>query len=220
MKRYLPLLLILTVLGTTPSCKMFGENPTPPTKLERAIFDVVTNYVTITRTNEVVVPKVVEVIVQTTNTQNQTILATNLVNLFVTNPVTVLVTNEQYDLIPKESTRTIVSGAGAVSNIAIPGSGGIITAGVMAVLGIWAQWRSVKRQATSVTLVQQLETVREFIKTLPSGEKYDDAITRWLSDHQVETGVAKQVIDILTKETSTDQARGAAIDIKAKVLPT
>lgn len=215
------LLFSLPLALSVTSCKLFGTNPAPPSKVEQAVFNTVTNYVTVERPVTNVVTTVVQIPVQTTNTVNQVIVTTNTVTQFATNVTQVTVTNEEYTLTPKPVTTTLVQSAGTLGNLAMPGVGTLASNAVLLALGIWAQWRSTKRQATSVTLTQEIEAVREFIKTLPQGVKYYTAITKFLQDHQVEAGVAQQVIDILTKEKLTTaasaDAKANATDIQATV---
>jgi hypothetical protein len=211
------LTLILLPVICLVGCKLFGSNPTPPSKVEQAVFTVLTNYVVkeYPVTNVVTTYTSVPYLVKLTN--SETVWTTNVVVTSITNLVSATVTNEAYTYTPKDSSKATASVIGGLSNLASPGIDSMVTSGILAVLGLWAQLRSTKRQALSITLAQELETVREFIKTLPQGTKYDDAITSFLQTHQVEAGLATQVIDILNNELDAPQAKEAAAAIKTKV---
>jgi len=57
--------------------------------------------------------------------------------------------------------------------------------------------------------------LREFIQALPNGTKYDAAITAWLQQHQMQAGVAQQVLGILENNVSNPEAKAAVNEISA-----
>jgi len=206
--------MALLALATFTGCKEFGADTSAPNVVEQKLFTTVTNFVAVP--------------VQTTNTT----FATNVVTEFQTNTVgqIVTVTNEvvqpkynlvwvtnevpQYQNTVSANTANIVATGGGVLNTFFPGVGGIAGTGIMALLALWAQLRSGKRQVTAATLAQEVETMREFIKTLPSGTKYDTAITAFLQQHQLEAGVAGQVLGLLENQVSNPDAKAAIEEIK------
>jgi UDP-N-acetylmuramyl tripeptide synthase len=103
-------------------------------------------------------------------------------------------------------------------NLFAPGIGTIASSGLLLVLGIFAHLRGVGNTAaannTSATLAQEIEALREFIQTLPSGAKYDTAITAWLQQHQLQAGVATQVLGLLGNEVSNPDAKAAVTEIQ------
>jgi hypothetical protein len=208
------LLAALFLFPLAGGCSILGTDTSAPNAVEQKLFTTVTNYV--------------PVVVQTTNTT----FATNVVTQFQTNTVgqivtvtntvvqpeynLVTVTNQipQYENTVSTNTANVVTAAGGVLNTFFPGMGSMAGAGVMALLGLWAQLRSGKRQDTSAALAQEVETMREFILTLPSGTKYDQAITTFLQQHQLESGVAEQVLGLLENEVSNPDAKAAVAEIQ------
>ena len=92
----------------------------------------------------------------------------------------------------------------------IPGYGTLASLGVGALTTLWAWLRSTKNGATAVTLGQEIETLRELVKSLPNGATYDTALTSWLQQHQGETGTITSVIDLLAQSVSNPDAKVAA----------
>ena len=135
-------------------------------------------------------------------------------------PQIVPVTNYfvEYDLKTKDSTKADVQVVGTAVNTFFPGVGGLVSTGATALLGLWGFLRGIsntkRSTATSETLVQQVETIREFIKSLPEGAKYDTAITAWLQAHQVETGTSTQILDLLANVVDNPAAKVAAQELR------
>jgi hypothetical protein len=184
-------------------CKSLAT--TPPTAAERLVYDVHTNYVS----------------VYTVQTNYVVGLITNILNqaVWVTNPVIGVSTQHvaQYGLTVKPGTTTVVTDAGAAVNTMYPGIGSMASMGVLALLGAWGWFRGRNSSATSVTLAQEIETMREFILTLPNGTKYDTAITGWLQTHQVQAGVAQQVLSVLANQVSNPDAKAALVNIQQAI---
>jgi glycerol-3-phosphate dehydrogenase len=95
--------------------------------------------------------------------------------------------------------------------------GGIAGTAISAVAALWAWMRSSKNKQVGVTLAQSVETIREFIKTLPNGSNYDSALTAWLQQHQVETGTVNDVLSVLENEVSNKDAVEAAQQLRATI---
>src|SRR5881394_63740 len=180
-------LIPLLVVTLFAACTSF-HNGAPPTKVEEGLFSIVTNYV--------------PVIVYTTNT------------VAGQPPVVTTQTNQE-----PHYTYTPGPGVGAVRDAAalVPGYGGLIGTGVGALAALWAWFRSSKQGKTAATLGQSVETLREFIKTLPNGTNYDSALTAWLQQHQVETGTVNDVLSLLEKEVDNKDAVVAAQQIRATI---
>jgi len=205
---------ILALSSLTGGCSLVGADTSAPNAVERQLFTTVTNYVAVpvqvAQTNYVTK----EVVINQTNTVGQIVTVTNQVE----QPVYSVVwkTNEvpQYENSVSQKAAATVTGAGGILNYFFPGMGAVASSGILALLGLWAQARSGKRQDTSVALAQEVETIREFIKTLPSGAKYDTAITAFLQSHQMEAGVANQVLGILQNEVSNADAKAAITEVQ------
>lgn len=203
MKRYtltsfilIPFTLAIMLVG----CSQFGANPPAPTKFEEGLFNVQTNFV----------PQVVY--------QTNVVDKTNIVVTMVTNQV------PAFTMTPGAGAQTVAQTAGSIGNAVLPGIGDAVSMGVLALVGLWGHLRSYKggktlatQQATSAALVQEVQTIRNFIKTIPSGAKYDTAITAWLQKHQVETGSATQVLQLIRDDVSDPHAQIAANEILSAV---
>jgi hypothetical protein len=209
--------LALLVCSVLSGCGMVGAHPGAPNVVERALFDVVTNTeeVTVTKTN--VHEVTVDVPVYKTNEVGVTVVSTNHVSYSVPEIVIGMQTNRDYSLTPKEATKGYVAGIGGIVNTFFPGAGSMVAAGLLAGLAAWGHLRSAKNKGSAISLAQEVESIREFIKTLPNGAKYDTAIKQWLQSHQVEEGVAKQVLDIVKNEISNPEAKAAIGEIQGTV---
>ena len=180
-----------------------------PTAVERMLYDTHTNYVD--------VYKVI--------TNYQAVTFTNILDQVVTttNPVVAMVTNvvAEYTITPKATVVATVGAAGTATNVFYPGIGTIASTGIVALLGLWAWFRgrsnTTAANNATVTLAQEIETIKEFILTLPKGAAYGQAITNWLQTHQVQTGVASQVVSILQSEVSNPDALAALKDIQTAI---
>ena len=176
-----------------------------PTAAERLVYDVHTNYVNVysVQTNNVVST--------ITNILDQIVQVTNQVLGVSTQQVA------EYGLTVKPGTTSTVTAAGVAANSMYPGIGSMASMGVLALLGAWAWFRGRNSSATSTTLAQEIETMREFILTLPNGTKYDTAITAWLQTHQVQSGVAQQVLSVLANQVSNPDAKAALVNIQQAI---
>jgi hypothetical protein len=201
------LALMIFVAG----CSVVGRNPSPPTKLEQSLFDVKTNYV----------PVVVPVTEYRTNLQIVTATVTNLqgvtqtVTNFLTNVVTtvLLQTNQQpaYAYAQGAGAQNVKDVAGTIGGLF--GVGGLASTALGALLSVWGWARSSKNYQTASNTAQVVETLRQFIKQLPNGAAYDQALTTFMVQHQAEAGVLAQVVDILNKEVSNPDAQQASREI-------
>lgn len=198
-------------------CSQLGVDTTPPNKFEQQIFTTKTNYVTVP------VPKVIEtfhtneVAVPVTNQVGQVVTVTNMVVQVEHQTVTNFVQIPQYQNTVSDATKNSVSSIGSIVDTFVPGAGTAVELGLLALFGAWAHLRSGKRQNTSIALSQEVETILAFIKTLPNGAAYSQALTKFLADHQMEAGVAQQVLDLLAKEVSNPDAQAAAKEISGTI---
>lgn len=217
---------VFTIFTAITGCSILGSNPKPPSKFESALFDTVTNHVTVTNQVVRVIP------VYATNTVQQTFLVTNIVqgappqvsqvftqvverviDHFVTNNAQVVSTNEAYTLTPSARTKAGEQAIGSAVNAFLPGAGTLVSLGLAAITGLWGYGRSTKLAGvsnTAATLVQEMETVREFIGALPNGANIDSTLTDWLHAHQTETGAVSNVLGLLKNEVSNSDAKVAA----------
>jgi len=194
-------------------CGTFGSSPSAPTPLEKTVFTTITNY-------QVVVKNVVIPVYQTNNAY-QLVTITNTVGqvvpMYVTNTLiqtawqtnAVLATNATYTLSTSPGTVAAVQGGAAIVNAFAPGIGTIASGIILALFGGWSYLRGSKQGDTSAALAQEVETLRGVLQSLPNGAKYDTVITSWLQSHQVEAGVATQVLKLLKDNVSSPDAKSA-----------
>lgn len=192
--------LLLAVAG----CKLFGANPAPPTKIEANAFDIATNVVTqvVTRTNTVTTTNIVNV----PTSIGVPFYQTNFVT--TTNVVTSTNQVEQYQYTPKPATVETVTQLGTAVAPFTAGWGSIISGALVGLYGLWAHLRSTKKGATNVVLTQDIEAIRDFILTLPQGSQIDTAVTQFMQQHQVEAGVAKEVMSLIEGNTTNPTVVG------------
>jgi hypothetical protein len=195
-------------------CKLFGADPAAPNAVEKVLFTTKTNFVEVPVQVSVTNYVNKELVFNQTNTVGQIVTVTNEVQTPVYSVVTVTNIIPQYQNTVSPSTTASVTGASGILNYFFPGSGPIVSAGILALLGGWAQLRSSKRQDTSAALAQEAETILEFIKTLPNGAAYKQAITTFMQAHQLDAGVADQVLGLLDNEVSNPDAKAAVEEIR------
>ena len=205
---------LLALLAVTGCATEFGVNPKGPSAVENKLYTTVTNYVTATvnQTNTVTVTNIAQVTVTNTVGQVIPITVTNTVQQVQIIPVTV--TNQAITMTTAPSTAATIQAGGAIINGFAPGIGSMVSAGLLALFGLWGHLRSSKAINTSAAIAQEVETLREFIQTLPQGAKYDTAITAWLQAHQMETGTAQQVLGLLANNVDNPAAKAAAAEIQ------
>ena len=208
--KHIAVMVSAIALMAVAGCAAFADTRNPNI-VERTIYDVHTNYIDVAVLHTNVVTQVNTVTV--TNEQNNIVTTTNTV--VMTNIVSSTDQVPVYGLTTKTATASTVSAIGAGINIVAPGVGSCVSLGLMALLTLFAHLRGLKHAATSSTLAQEVETMREFIQSLPNGTKYDTAITGWLQAHQLETGVATQVLGIVGNVVDNPAAKVAAQEISA-----
>lgn len=202
-----------TIAITAVGCSLIGANPSAPNAAERYLFDIQTNLVAKTLFQTNVVDVTNHVVVFSTNEVGQIVTRTNEVVEKKYDLVTVTNMIEQYVLKDKPSTQAGVQAGGAMLNVVAPGAGGLFVGIAGAVLAAWRRLRSAKESGT--VLAQNIEAIREFIKAaVPNGAQYDDAIVRFISEHQKEAGVAEFVVDLVKNRISNKDARASVSEIQ------
>ncbi len=221
--------LALTLVGAAlimagSGCAKFGANPTPPTRLEQGLFKVETNYVpvVVTKTNTVFETNTVIVTVLKTNDAGYVYKEPTPTEVVTPHATVVQETNhvQATVLTPGAGAQEVAATGRAVGNMFMPGLGEMVSAGLLAVFGLWGHLRSYKGRQTASALAQEVETIREFIKTLPQGTNYDIAITSWLQTHQIEMGVLPSVLSLLQKQVSNPEAVAAIRQIEEAIQIT
>lgn len=206
-------IIAIALLATLTLC-IGCASTTPPTKLESSIFNVVTNHVTVVQTNTL----------WTTNISVQTVTLTNNTQVNVTNtyavPIPIITTNivTTVDYQQGENAAKIKATASQIGSVA-GGPLGETIAGfaATAILGIWGWWRSNNKSKLAINSMQVIETLRQFVKSLPDGAKYDSALVAWMQKHQGEAGVIQSVVDTLAADVSSSDAKTAAATITAAI---
>ena len=204
-------LIVLPIAG----CRYFGANPSPPSGLERSIFDVETNLIAELGKRVVTNTVSVPVLVVVTNPATGIVVqGTNEVLVQKFNLIDVTNYHEEYTLTPKTNGVVAVGTqvAGGIANLVVPGLGGTVVAALGGIFGLWAKLRSAKK--TAVTLAQGTEVIRNVVQTLPDGANIDSKITAFLQKYQIEAGVLDQVLAILQQQKSS----GATIRAEADAM--
>lgn len=205
--------MLLAITGCAALSSAIGANPTPPSKAEQVLYVTQTNIVeqVIMRTNTITYPEAQ--VIQVTNVNNQVVFQTNTVQVIDHQIVTVTNQVATYTETVAPTTTATVNAVGAGINVAAPGVGTMVSTGLLALLALWGHLRSYKNGNTAAAVAQEVETLREFIQSLPNGTKYDTAITSWLQAHQLETGTAQQVLTLVENKVSNPDAVAAAKEI-------
>jgi hypothetical protein len=198
---------------------LFGQNPIAPSKFEQSVFDVQTNIiqvkVQVPVTNFIDVPNIKQVLV--TNEQNlvKVIELTNITVMpkYELKEIVREVTN--YTMLPSAQTKDTIAIGSGILNAYAPGVGTLVGGILGGLLLAWGKMRGAKNAAP--VLAQNIETLREFIKTLPDGAKYDKALTDWMAAHQQEAGSLKAITTILDKYVSNPEAKGTVAEIQAAI---
>ena len=142
-------------------------------------------------------------------------IETNLVAVATTNSAgdvsTVIV--PKYTLTPSPSTAGNVGAIRDVGNLITPGAGTLVGGILAGILGAWARMRSAKNAAP--VLAQNIETLLEFVSTLPDGAKYRAALTDYMKAHQTEAGTADAILRIVNTYVSNPEAKGAVVELQA-----
>lgn len=199
------------VLGVT-ACATSGPQ-SPPTALDKALFQITTNVVV--QTNLVTLTNRVQQIVPVTNLQNQVVLSTNFVT--VTNLATVVapVTNYVYATSP-----TVTSTVTDVTSMFGPWG---TVAGLIATLGLGVFAKFKSQQLNTMTDVagqaqQAIVTAQNVIKAMPNGAAYAATFNTWLQAHQTDVDLAQEVAQVVNDYVDHPTATTAAAGIVATAL--
>lgn len=188
-------LLLLSLLSALCGCSVLDRAVLKPRLVTNSVpAQVITLYVTNS------VPMVVTNTVTTVDRQVITNIAvvTNLVvqPLVMTNPPMTIVVTNGFDVAP--AVNVVANTAGAASGFVIPGFGGLISNGLLALAGLYAAARGSKYQKASevatsgaTALVKAIEATRIGLNSLPAdkamlGGKIDEHLLE-----QIETAVGK-----------------------------
>lgn len=210
---------LIACIGLCTGCAALSS--APPSKAETYAYDITTNLVT--KTNFVTQTNLVSQIVpiNTTNVTGQTVLfyQTNYVPQLVTETNRVVETN--YVFAENAHAKATTAVIGTVANIAMPGSGTLITAVIGGILGIWGSFRS--KAANKATAIannsnQIIETARNIITALPNGGSIAKDFDSWMVQHQQDAGIAQEVAALVGKFVNPDQASGTASKLLATAL--
>lgn len=209
-----------------------ANNATPPTALERQLFEVITNTrpVVVTTTNVVTLYQTNQV-VETRTVTNQVGLT---VPVWITNHVTdvTCVTNvtsatnmvEGYQLAPGKGSGAAAAVGGAVA--APFGWGGVVCLVLGCVANGWLTWRNkalagnVKTTtAVAETLAQNIQTLRRVIESTAQGQQLGALVKQYMQAHQGQAGVIQEVTEIVKNVVDDKSAQLAADEIQ-KLMAT
>ena len=188
----------------------------PPTQFEQGIFDIRTNVVPVVevRTNIVPVTIVQTNVVTVTNVTGVAEFKTNLIPVFLyqTNVVTTTNLSESYLYTPGAGAANVRQVGTEVGNVF--GVGGMVGTALGALFSLWGYMRSRKSLVTAANIAQTVETMREFIKSLPNGQQYDNELVNWMTTNQANAGVLQNVITLIQQQVSNRDAQDAAAHIQ------
>lgn len=191
----------------------------PPTAFERGMYNIQTNMepVLVVKTNVIPVTIMETNVVRVTNEVGVINFQTNLVPVFVYHTNVVYSTNaqESYIYTPGPGAANVRQIGTEVGNIF--GVGGMVGTALGALFSLWGYIRSRKSNAVSVNLSQTIETMREFVKSLPNGAVYDSELVNWMTTNQANAGVLQQVIALIAAQVSNPDARVASQQVIATI---
>lgn len=158
----------------------------PPSGLERALYQVTTNYFTS--------------IVQVAEINPSNNVVTNVT--FRTNII------QAFDLHPRASIETTIQSAGIVSTAFGFGPGGIISTLLLSIYAAWAEWRNSRKSKAVTALTQNIETARAILKIQSTviDLKYKESIKA----EQVEAGVKALVAEVVSTKVNAVKAQETA----------
>lgn len=205
---------LLVTLAIYTGCSTIGASPKPPSATEAKLYQVETNFIpaTVTVTNILRQTNVVTL----TNQVDNTVTTTNVVS--VTPVVSQVETNQAVYIYHNNPQVTgTLAALGQASGPFTGGIGTFVAGGLALLYGLWGQARSTKLKGTAVALTQEIEAVRDYILTLPQGTKIDAAVTGFMQQHQVEAGVASQVMTLIEGNTSNPTVVGVSQSLQAAI---
>lgn len=213
MKLKYPIIAVLTLASVlVVGCKFFGANPSPPTAVEHTFFDVQTNLVPRVETQVRTYNETNRVTIYETNTLNQIVTKTNEMIVIKYESVPVTNFHEEYVLTTKTNTVAAVQAVGTGINLVAPGAGGLFIGILGGLLTMWGKLRSAK--TTGSVLAQDIETMREFLKTIPDGAKYDQVLVDFMKKHQEKAGVLDQVLSLLPDILGNLKAKNTVLELQ------
>ena len=196
----------------------------PPSALEQSLFNITTNVKpqVVLQTNLVPVYQT-NVVVQTVTVTNQVgvpvmVPVTNLTTIvtYQTNVVTATNFVAGYTLSANATTQATAGVAGTLSDLGMPGTGSLVTMGLLGLAAAWAGIRNRQYsgqnsalQQTSGVLAQNIATFMQVLEQTPQGKQLAPLLQNYLSTHQMEAGVIAQVAGLAT-QVDPLQAAGAA----------
>lgn len=181
--KFLPAIAILTVLVGCAS-------GAPPSGIERALYEVTTNYVT--------------------NVYNFVQIDTNRV---VTNVVLATNITASYDLHKSSAVTGTISAAGVVG----AGFGLPWLAPVLGLLGglyaWWAEFRNARKATINKTFAQHIETAREVIKLQHGGSATEVRFMDAVKSEQVRAGIKADAAELAHNHVDTMEAKETAATV-------
>ena len=106
-----------------------------------------------------------------------------------------------YTFEPNETAKGVARSLGSFGPV-----GELASVALGGVFGLWGLLRSNRATRTAGVLVQVIETGRELMARTPQGAAAGEAWKQWMVMHQAETGVIREVVDILNKAVDEKSA--------------
>lgn len=178
-----------------------------PSAFEQKFYTIQTNFVPVVeaRTNTVVVTNVIE----QASGAPIFVVSTNVNVTFTSNAI------PQYALTPNDSAKATATTGGAITNTFAPGFGGIVTAGLGGLFGLWGTLRSRKSNQAAAAFAQIIETGEQVLLTVPNGAAIAAQWKAWMIKHQAETNTIGEASKLVANIVNTGDAKLAADEITA-----
>lgn len=214
-KKYIGVALIALSISILTGCSTNGIQP-PPSKLDNAIFTITTNTTVVPVTKTINVTNFIPQVVLETNIQNQIVTITNTIPVVVPQYVTVEQTNQSYTYVPKTEITQTASVVGSMT-----GPWGVVGSMLLAAgLGLWGKIKS--NQATTLSSVagntaEALAAARAVIAALPNGDSISKQFDTWLSNHQNDVDIAKELAGVVAEYADPTHTNTIAAGIISQI---
>ena len=189
-----------------------------PTRIERGIYDVRTNFTdqAVVRTNTVVTTNIVASfetnVVNITNAVGEisqvATVRPHLDYVVTTNHVITITTNQVASSVDYHPRPAVEAGLSAGGSLA----GGLFGAGGLAstvLVGLYHAYASFRSRKINRGLAQVIETGRELLATTPQGQKLDAEYVDWMEKHQTVAGYVNTAAK-LASAVDNDTAQAVA----------
>lgn len=128
----------------------------------------------------------------------------------VTNIVTKTVVTQGFDFTPRPDIEAVIQAGGTVASATGAPWAGLIAPVLIGALGLYAQFRSSKKDKTAQVFAQGIQIFKEVVKATPGGEKLADDTMTILKAQQKTAGIKPVADAIVDKGVDKDLAKATA----------